>query len=790
MSLARLPRLAIIGRPNVGKSSLTNMLAARKVSIVDPTPGVTRDRVTTVIHVESSDSRSPELAVELTDTGGYGIYTTTERRIDEAGHDLAKLSAPIEKQIASAVRYADVVLLGIDSQTGVTAQDQEVARLLREGGLAALDDSPGDKRGRGPKVGPRVVVVSNKVDGPRWEMHGLEASMLGFGEPMLVSARNNYRRREFTDKLFDILTDIKRETDASSGEGEGGSRDRTDQPTMGGRPLTTSGAPAEMMLAIVGKRNAGKSTLVNQLAGEERVIVSEIPGTTRDAIDVRFEMDDKTFVAIDTAGLRRKKAFQDRIEWFALDRLQRAVARSDVALFMIDATTPISQVDQQVGKMLTNSYKPVVIVVNKWDLISGRFVQQGRKAKRGTAVTPELYEQYIRDELKGLSFAPIAFISGATGLNTRETIGLAFDLMQQAHNRTTTGKLNRMMREIIRTRGPSNKLGTFARIYFSTQVQTAPPTIVCIVNKPELFDNGYQRFLMNRFREELPFPEVPIKLVIRARKKVEQQLVEGTPQFDRAMERQAMSVLSDLLPAAAYFDEPVDAAVDALAAPVEEDMGELVSAGGKPKASVNGKSNGKPTAKSSGKGAVKRPGGLVSATGASVARPATSDTGGTKVRHGSVEAMVYSGLAPDDGNGGSDDSAEFEFDVPSDGGPDSGQRPLAGTGADGLLEIEDDEISFNDEGDDADDGEEVAALPVKKVTKAAAKKVAKQPTKPAAKKPVKVAVLASKATKAKPKAASLAGDKAKPAPKAKPAVKSAAKDKAKAAVKPKGKSKS
>ncbi len=225
-----------------------------------------------------------------------------------------------------------------------------------------------------------------------------------------------------------------------------------------------------MGLAIVGKRNAGKSTLVNTLAGEDRVIVSEIAGTTRDAVDVRFEMDGKSFVAIDTAGVRKRKSFQDRIEWWALDRCELAIQRGDVCLFMIDATVPISSVDKQLGMMIADAFKPVIIVVNKWDLAEGRPIADG-KTKRGKPrpVTTGHYEEYLREELKGLWYAPIAFMSAQNNRNVRETIELAFELHQQAQMRTTTGKLNRLVRNILERQRPASGTGAFSKLLYVAQ---------------------------------------------------------------------------------------------------------------------------------------------------------------------------------------------------------------------------------------------------------------------------------------------------------------------------------
>jgi GTP-binding protein len=488
------------------------MVAKRQVSIVDDTPGTTRDRVSVLANLESPDAAGPSITVELTDTGGYGVYTVEGRRINDAGQDLSALTADIEHQIAQAVESADLVLFVIDTQAGITAQDQRVADLLRRRLLG----------GRGRADLP-IMVVANKTDGPRWESHAIEAAALGFGEPLLVSAHNNYLRREFLDRLYETVTALPRTEELAP-------------------------PPEDLKIAIIGKRNAGKSTLVNTLAGEQRVIVSEIAGTTRDAVDVRFELDGRAFVAIDTAGLRRKKSFDSRIEWWAYDRVQKSIERAGVVLLLIDATESVSQVDEQLAMLVQKSCKPAVIVVNKWDAV------EGKPGKDGRPVTTEDYETYLRKELKGLDFAPIAFISGATGLNVRQTIDLAFELYQQASQRVGTGELNRLVRAIVDTRGPTSKLGTFAKVYFVAQVAVNPPTIVAVVNRPELFTPNYQRFLLNRFREELPFPEVPIKLIVRGRKRAgeEDEAITGAREGAGAPGEALADLPED---AAAYFTD-------------------------------------------------------------------------------------------------------------------------------------------------------------------------------------------------------------------------------------------
>ncbi|MDF1808346.1 MAG: ribosome biogenesis GTPase Der [Phycisphaerales bacterium] len=480
-----IPRIAIVGRPNVGKSSLLNLIAQERIAIVDPTPGVTRDRISSVVELTHPDLKGPAKQVELTDTGGYGVYVADGKRYNEIGEDLSTLTKDIENQIAEAVSSADIILFAVDCQAGITSQDQAICQMLREQKLGRRD-----KNGSKNKELTRVYVVATKCDDSSWEPHAYELSAFGFGVPLICSSTSKYFRRNLLDRLYEITPENRDEPEPE----------------------------ADMKIAIVGKRNAGKSTLVNRLAGEPRVIVSEIAGTTRDAVDVKIEIDGKSILAIDTAGLRRKKSFQDQIEWYALDRAQRAIQRADVVVFMVDATTEISQVDEQLGKLIVDSFKPVVIVINKWDEAKDASDEKGRK------VTPQRYEEYFRKELGGLRFAPISFMSAKDGLNVKNTMDLAFEIHAQNNERVGTGQLNRIIKGILEKRGPSNRLGIEAKVYFASQVKTAPPTIVLVVNDPDLFTNNYEKFLMNRFREVLPFDEVPIRLIMRARKRVEKRL--------------------------------------------------------------------------------------------------------------------------------------------------------------------------------------------------------------------------------------------------------------------------
>lgn len=447
-----LPKVVIVGRPNVGKSSLLNLLAHRRVSIVDPTAGVTRDRIATTVELPPESRGKQPRFVEMIDTGGYGI------------EDTQNLTTEVERQIAAGLAGADLVLFVVDAQAGVVPLDQTVADILRR--------SVGDKP---------VVMVANKVDSAKQEPAAYEASSLGFGEPVLISAETGHNKFE----LFDAI------------------RAGVDFDKAGDNTPPDKG----ILVAMIGKRNAGKSTLVNALAGDERVIVSEQEGTTRDSVDVTFEIDGHVFTAIDTAGVRKRKSLAGDIEFYSHHRSMRSVRRADVCLLLVDASVPVSQVDKQLVNELLKHHRPTVVVVNKWDLAEAEYTQ-------------EQYVEYLDDALKGIAYAPIVFISAAKAEGVREALGMALNLYEQANHRVGTGELNQVIEAITSERGPSHKGGKRLKIYYAAQVDVNPPTIVVHVNAPELFDNNYRRFFINRLRDALPFSEVPIDLVIRGKAKM------------------------------------------------------------------------------------------------------------------------------------------------------------------------------------------------------------------------------------------------------------------------------
>jgi GTP-binding protein len=459
-----LPRIAIVGRPNVGKSSLLNRLAKRRVSIVDPTPGVTRDRVSVVLEIEpplKTPKGTESRIAEVHDTGGWGVYVVDGEHIDDAGNDLRDLTPAIEFQIKEAMNTSDLIIYLVDAQAGITPLDQTVAEMLRRSG-----------------AGDRILVVANKVDSRAWESHGHEAAALGLGEAICVSSTSGHGIKYLTDRIWNQL--------------EGVIGERVEDP--------------DMKLAVIGKRNAGKSSLVNALAGENRVIVSEIAGTTRDSVDVQFKIDGRTFTAIDTAGVRKQKSFSDDIEYYAYRRMLQSIRRADVTLLLVDATDRISQVDKKLAMELQRQYKPTVIVVNKWDLVDA-------------SVTPEDYLDYITKELRGLDFAPIVFVSATEGKGINDAVTMAFNLKSQSEHRETTGQLNAILKSILKDRGPSSRLGTIAKLLYVSQIAIKPPTIAMVVNDPSMFEGQYERYLLNRLREELPYSEIPIRLLFTKRQR-------------------------------------------------------------------------------------------------------------------------------------------------------------------------------------------------------------------------------------------------------------------------------
>lgn len=432
-----VPQVVIVGRPNVGKSSLFNWLTGKRLAVVDDRSGVTRDRMTFLLN-------AGERYFELVDTGGMGV-------VDEDD-----LTAHIEAQIEKAIDSAALILFVVDTRTGPTPLDAEVARRLR-------------------KVQAPVLLVANKTDAMSLDVHTNEFHKLGQPAMLPVSVHQNRGKEELLGMILERL------------------------------PADLGDAPppdAVMKLAIVGRRNTGKSTFTNTLAQAERMIVSEVAGTTRDSVDVRFELDGKAFIAIDTPGVKRTKSLANDMEFYSLHRAQRSIRRADVVLIFFDCAQPLSRVDKQLTDYVAENYKPCVFVVNKWDLYQGK-------------VSAEDWVKYLHETFRSMKYVPIAFITGQTGKNVKALLNHAQMLYKQSTARISTGELNRLLRWALEKNEPPIYKNRRPKIFYAAQVGAQPPTIVLFCSEPAAISADYKRYLLTTFRDHLPFSEVPIKLYLR-----------------------------------------------------------------------------------------------------------------------------------------------------------------------------------------------------------------------------------------------------------------------------------
>ena len=432
------PLVAIVGRPNVGKSMLFNRLVGQRLSIVEDTPGVTRDRL-------YAECEWCGRKFDIVDTGG--IEPTTD----------SEILLFMREQAQIAINAADVIVLVTDIRTGVTAADKDVANMLL--------------RSRKP-----VVLAVNKADSTGAEDPALyEFYSLGLGDPIAVSAIHGHGTGDLLDECVKYFPEAEDEDEE----------------------------PDYVKVAVIGKPNVGKSSLINRILGEKRLIVSNIAGTTRDAVDTLFENENGKFMFIDTAGIRRKSKVDERIEKFSVMRAQLAIERADVCLIMIDARDGVTEQDTKIAGLAHEAGKASIIVVNKWDLVD-----------KETGTMEKMRKDIMRD-LSFMSYAPIVFISAMTGQRTDrlfELINFAYD---QSHMRITTGMLNNVLADAqARVQPPTDK-GRRLKIYYMTQTGICPPNFVIFCNSRELFHFSYQRYIENQIRAVFGLEGTPIRIVIR-----------------------------------------------------------------------------------------------------------------------------------------------------------------------------------------------------------------------------------------------------------------------------------
>lgn len=450
------PVVALVGRPNVGKSTLFNRLAGERLAITDATPGTTRDRL-------YAEAEWNGVAFAIVDTGGIDPTTGGKAPLSVGSSDYI---AAIRDQARIAVQEADLVLFMTDAISGLTPADEEVADILRR-----------SQRRREGKSWPPILLVVNKADNAQLRDQAAQFYQLGLGEPFPISAAHGTG----TGDLLDALV-------ASLPPGEEVQEEES------------------VKIAIVGKPNVGKSSLLNRLVGEERAIVSPIPGTTRDAIDSQIEFEGVRVTLIDTAGIRRRGRIEPGVEKYSVLRSLRAIERADVALLMLDATSGITAQDTHIAGFILDAWKSVVVLVNKWDAIPK------------DTYTMQTYTQRIRQELNFMDFVPFLFISAKTGQRVEQVLPLALRVQEERLVRLSTAQLNRIIQAAQDAHPAPAHAGRALRIYYGTQVRSDPPTFLLYVNDPSLGHFSYLRFLENRIREEYGFLGTPIRLILKPRR--------------------------------------------------------------------------------------------------------------------------------------------------------------------------------------------------------------------------------------------------------------------------------
>jgi GTP-binding protein len=453
------PIVALVGRPNVGKSTLFNRLVGERLAVVDGVPGTTRDRIMAMAEWRN-------ISFYLVDTGGIDPIQVSQGQ-QPLSIGSADFVDQIRQQAESAIREADVVLFVTDAESGVTPADIEVADILRR-----------QQRMIDGKLRPPVFLVVNKSESPARRQQAVQFYELGLGDPFTISALHGMETGDLLDALVDSFEQQELEEEPDDA----------------------------VKVAIVGKPNVGKSSLLNRLLGEERAIVSPIAGTTRDAIDTHMVYNETPVTLIDTAGIRRRGKIEPGVEKYSVLRTLQAIDRSDVALLLIDATTGLTAQDAHIAGYILEAWKSVLVLVNKWDAIEK------------DTYTMDNFTRTVRRELNFMDFVPVLYISAKTGQRVDQVLPLALRVQEERLVRLSTSQINQVLQNAQAKHAAPSHAGRQLKIFYGTQVRSDPPTFLLYVNEPKLAHFSYLRFLENRIREAYGFLGTPIRFALKSRR--------------------------------------------------------------------------------------------------------------------------------------------------------------------------------------------------------------------------------------------------------------------------------
>jgi GTP-binding protein len=445
------PLVAIVGRPNVGKSTFFNRVIGEKLAIVEDLPGTTRDRL-------YGDGEWNGRYFTLIDTGGLQFEHEDEIEAETEGEELTReIARQTRSQATAAIEEADVIVFMVDAKTGITSTDREIAEILR-------------------RTNKPVILAANRADSEERRQNAVEFYELGIGDPIPVSSYHGTNTGDLLDAITENLPPVP-ETDELS----------------------------DIRIAIIGRPNVGKSRLLNSVLGQERVIVSDMPGTTRDAIDTDIIVNGKRITLIDTAGIRRPGRIDIGVEKWSVMRTLRAINRSNVVLLVVDASEGITAQDAHIAGYALEESKGIVLVVNKWD-----------KVEKDTHTMNE-YTAKIREQLDFLSYVPMVFTSAKFGQRVNKVLDMALTVAEERHKRVPTATLNKVVREAVAAHNPATKPGKWLKVLYATQADVDPPTFIFSVNDAKQVHFSYQRYLENKIREAFGFEGTPLKMVFRSR---------------------------------------------------------------------------------------------------------------------------------------------------------------------------------------------------------------------------------------------------------------------------------